>query len=160
MRPIVWKSSSRARSSGRRWLRSFPAATSACSMVCREAPVEYWVSILMSVTCTPFGRTTCVVSGMPYEVLPAWEHQRRGCARVAGAHERDHRAAIGGTQQRGNGGRGGRPHQLGNGARGGRAHQRAGASVVGGTHEWDRCPSLIGSVRDEPGRGGLQDLDF
>jgi hypothetical protein len=30
--------------------------------------------------------------------------------------------------------------------------------VVGGTHEWDRCTSLIGSVKDEPGLGDLRDL--
>jgi hypothetical protein len=90
--------------------------------------------------------------------LKFWKHQRRGRARVGGTHERDHRPAIGGTQQRGNGGRGGRAHQRGNGARGGRAHQRADATVVGGTHEWDRCTSLIGLVKDEPGRGDLRDL--
>jgi hypothetical protein len=59
--------------------------------------------------------------------------------------QRDHCAAIGGTCQRGNG------------ACGGRAHQRAGATVVGGTHQWDRCTSLIGSVKDEPGQGDLRD---
>jgi hypothetical protein len=32
--------------------------------------------------------------------LPAWEHQRRGRARVGGTHERDHRAVVGGTHQR------------------------------------------------------------
>src|SRR5260370_39173543 len=65
MRPIVWKSSSKARSSGRRWPRSFPAATSACSIACREAPVEYWVSIWMSVTSTPFRLNYLRVTGMP-----------------------------------------------------------------------------------------------
>src|SRR5580704_16873946 len=92
------------------------------------------------------------------EALPAWEHQRRGRARIGGTHGRDHRAAIGGTQQRGNGGRDGRAHQRGNGARGGRAHQQAGATVVGGTHERDRWTSLTGSAEDEPGLGDLRDL--
>src|SRR5215471_14028056 len=189
MRPIVWKSSSRARSLGRRWPRSFPPATSARSMACREAPVEYWVSIWMSVTSTPFGPNYLRSKGMPCrwperdrfaparlpdggpgrarrrssrlsEASPAWEHQRRGRSRVGGTHERDHRVAIGGTQQRGNGGRVGRAHQRGNGARGGPAHQRADAAVVGGTHEWDRCTSLVGSVKREPGRGDLRDLGF
>jgi len=32
--------------------------------------------------------------------------------------------------------------------------------VVGGTHEWDRCTSLIGSVKDEPGQGDLRDLNI
>jgi hypothetical protein len=31
--------------------------------------------------------------------------------------------------------------------------------VVGGTHVWDRWTSLIGSVKDELGRGDLRDLD-
>jgi signal transduction histidine kinase len=79
------------------------------------------------------------------EALPAWEHQRRGRARVGGTHERDHRVAIGGTHQRGNGGRGGRAHQRGNGARGGRAHQRAGATMAGG----------VANLRRSQMRGGM-----
>src|SRR5580700_6317023 len=38
-------------------------------------------------------------------------------------------------------------------------HQRRGRAWVGGTHERDRCASLIGSVKDEPGRGDLRDLN-
>ena len=37
-------------------------------------------------------------------------------------------------------------------------HQRRGRARVGGTHEWDRCTSLIGWVRDEPGLGDLRGL--
>src|SRR5579884_1677635 len=44
-RPMVWKSSSIHRSAGARWSSSLPAATSACSILRRDTPVEYWVGI-------------------------------------------------------------------------------------------------------------------
>ena len=34
-------------------------------MACREAPVEYWAWIWMSVTSTPFGPDYLRVGGMP-----------------------------------------------------------------------------------------------
>jgi hypothetical protein len=51
----------------------FPAATSACSMACREAPVEYRVWIWMPVTSTPFGPDYLRVAGdaVPWPERPA-----------------------------------------------------------------------------------------
>jgi hypothetical protein len=114
----------RARSAGRRWSRSYPAATSACSMACREAPVEYWVSIWMSVTLTPFGPNCLQVSGMPYR----WpERARFARVRLPPAAGQARRPSCGLSE-----------------ALPAWGHQQGGCARVGGTHEWDRCTSLIG----------------
>ena len=51
-------------------------------MACREAPVEYWVSILMSVKSTPFGSD--YLRGREVEVLRliAAGHSNRAIAQV------------------------------------------------------------------------------